>query len=345
MSQEPFTMVTPPGRTRRVGAGQVLGVLCLLAAAGALAWALRDTAEPEPPRRTASDVLTSPPVAPFLLFANMSPDAYRRVALVPLGAPGGPRYVTSLVCDRVHMANGRGICLTTTLEGVVTVHRAHLMDAAFHVTAAIALTGVPSRARMSPDGRLAAVTVFESGHGYSDAGFSTRTTILDAVRGTEIGHLEQFTVLRDGRPFSAVDFNFWGVTFAADSDRFFATLATGGAAHLVEGRVRERRVRLTGARGECPSLSPGNRRLAYKHRVAGTNAWQIHVLDLDTQQVTPLEGETRSVDDQVEWLDDTHVLYHVTGAGGADVWQLDATSPSAPPSRVIQFAYSPAIVR
>jgi hypothetical protein len=310
-----------------------------------VAWALRDTEAPEAPSRATSNALTSPPGAPFLLFANMSPDAFRHVALVPLGAPGGPRYVTPLVCDRVHMANGRGICLTTTLEGVATVHRAHLVDAAFHETATATLTGVPSRARMSPDGRLAAVTVFETGHGYSDAGFSTRTSILDAVAGTEIGHLEQFTVLRDGRPFSAVDFNFWGVTFAADSDHFFATLATGGTAHLVEGRVSERRVRLTGAQGECPSLSPDNRRLAYKHRVAGTNAWQIHVLDLQTRQVTELEGETRSVDDQVEWLDDTHVLYHVTGAGGADVWQLDATSPSAPPSPFIRSAYSPAIVR
>jgi hypothetical protein len=36
-----------------------------------------------------------------------------------------------------------------------------------------------------------------------------------------IGDLEQFTVSRDDQAFANRDFNFWGVTFAADGNRFF----------------------------------------------------------------------------------------------------------------------------
>ena len=42
-----------------------------------------------------------------------------------------------------------------------------------------------------------------------------------------IANLEELAVFRDGARLEAPDFNFWGVTFAADSDRFYATLATG----------------------------------------------------------------------------------------------------------------------
>ena len=72
---------------------------------------------------------------------------------------------------------------------------------------------------------------------------------------------------RDGVRFKAVDFNFWGVTFTSDSNRFFVTLATGGTKYLVEARVdsREGTVLRTGV--ECPSLSPDNTRLAYKEMI------------------------------------------------------------------------------
>jgi hypothetical protein len=335
------------GRGRLASPSRILGLLCLLAAGGALAWALRPAPAGVGSRPVADPAGTAatPPAAPYVVFANMSPDAYRRVALAPLGAPDASRYLTPLSCDRVHVANGRGICLTTSLDGMATVHRARLFDAAFRETASATLTGVPSRARVAPDGRLGAVTVFEAGHAYDEAGFATRTSILDLARGVVLTDLEQFTVLRDGRPFTAVDFNFWGVTFAADSDRFFATLATGGIPYLVEGRVSDRRIRIIGATGECPSLSPDNTRLAYKHRLPGSNVWQVRVIDLATRAVTPLTGETRSVDDQVEWRDDTRVLYHVTGSGGADVWQLETTAPGQPPVRLVPSAYSPAVVR
>ena len=64
---------------------------------------------------------------------------------------------------------------------------------------------------------------------------------------------------------------------------------------------------------ECPSLSPDGTRIAYKKRTGSdTTPWHLTVLDLATMRETPL-AESRSVDDQAEWLDDDHVLYGVDG--------------------------------
>jgi hypothetical protein len=38
--------------------------------------------------------------------------------------------------------------------------------------------------------------------------FSTRTTIVDTVKGEVLGDLEEFKISRDGKPFASVDFNF-----------------------------------------------------------------------------------------------------------------------------------------
>ncbi len=72
--------------------------------------------------------------------------------------------------------------------------------------------------------------------------------------------------------------------------------------------------------------------------------WRIDVLDLASGVVTPLAHETRSVDDQVDWLDDEHVVYHLTGSTGADVWKLRVDG-SMPPEMLMPYAYSPSIVR
>jgi hypothetical protein len=270
----------------------------------------------------------------------MTPETYGRLALASLDQEA--RFVADLTCDRVYFAGGRGICLTTEYEGLTPKYTARFFDDEFQTVASTSLTGLPSRARVSPDGRWAAVTVFERGHSYAVDGFSTRSTILDTRSGLVVGDLEQFAVSRDGVPFKSVDFNFWGVTFARDDDRFYATLATGGTPYLVEGRIDTKAVRVLRAGVECPSLSPDNQRIAYKHRL-DESRWQIHVLDLATGSVTALDRETRSVDDQVEWLDDQHVVYHITAAHGADVWAL-RTDGTEPPRIIKSYAYSPAVV-
>jgi hypothetical protein len=202
------------------------------------------------------------------------------------------------------------------------------------------LTGLPSRARVSADGRYGAMTVFVSGDAYlsSPSAFSTRTYILDMKSGETIDQLERFEVKKDGARFDAVDFNFWGITFdPTDSDRFYATLGTGSHHYLVEGSVRRRRLQVVRDGVECPSLSPDGKRIAFKSRIDGTNRWRLHVLDLATLADHPV-AEERSIDDQAEWLDaDTLVysngvnVYAVPADGGGEPGLLvrDATSPAS----------------
>jgi hypothetical protein len=70
------------------------------------------------------------------------------------------------------------------------------------------------------------------------------------------------------------------------------------------------------------------------------------VLDLATGRETLL-AETRSVDDQVEWLDNGHLLYQLSrpGAEGtvSDIWQVPADGTGAA-SVLISEASSPAVV-
>ena len=242
-----------------------------------------------------------------------------------------------LACERVYYAGGRGICMGVAASGVD--YDATVFDSKLRPVEKISLTGLPSRARVSADGRYGAVTVFVSGDSYleSPSAFSTRTTILDMSDGSQIGQLEQFDVSKDGKPFDAVDFNFWGVTFAQDPNRFYATLGTGGDHYLVEGNVRERLMRVLRDGVECPSLSPDNKRIAYKSRIGDENRWQLRVLDLDTLEDYGV-AESRSIDDQVEWLDDETLAYSdevnvytapADGGGEARLLVKDATSPVA----------------
>ena len=241
-------------------------------------------------RRATSADETAPPIArrpdapapPYLLMRSLLPDeSFGQLGVAPADAPDGPRFIVPLTCERVHQAAGRGVCLTAGTTGLVTTWAAEVFDEAYRVVGRVPLTGLPSRARVAPGGRLAAVTVFETGHSYAVAGFSTRTSLLDLTTATEVTDLEQFAVTRDGRAFRAVDFNFWGVTFTADGERFYATLASGGQNYLIEGDVAARAARVVGADVECPSLSPDGARLAYKRAYADARGpgWRLRVRD------------------------------------------------------------------
>lgn len=273
-----------------------------------------------------------------------------RIGLARLDRPGEVRAIGELDCDRVYAAAGVGVCLQAH-RGAVTSYEALVLDAKLQVRHRVALAGSPSRARVSPDGRSVAFTVFVTGHSYSAAGFTTRTSVLDAETGQwRIADLESMTVERDGRPFKAADFNFWGVSFAPDSRRFVATLGTGGRTLLVEGDLHGDRLRVIHDDVECPSWSPDGRHVAFKRRAspdaAGRRPWRLVVLDLDSGRETRLDRETRNVDDQVEWLGPDRIAYALPREGEAasvatDVWAL-AADGSGDPQRVLPYAYSPA---
>ena len=76
------------------------------------------------------------------------------------------------------------------------------------------------------------------------------------------------------------------------------------------------------------------------------DAWRLYVLDLETMVERPIAGETRFIDDQAEWLDNTQVLYAVARPGTAtsDAWVAPVDGPG--PARVfLTEAESPIVVR
>jgi len=275
---------------------------------------------------------------------------YGRVAYIDTARRSSPQFVEQLSCEVVYVAAGSGICLSAK-RGVVTTYSARLFDAnTFETRAQLPLNGVPSRNRISRDGKLAAFTVFVTGHGYTALDFSTQTLLLDATTGAVIADLESFSVTRDGKPFKESDFNFWGVTFTPDVRELYATLSSGGNHYLVRGNIEKRTATVIHTNVECPSLSPDGTRVAYKKRFIVDNriVWELHVLDLSTGKETPL-AEKRSVDDQLEWLDTAHVLYSVPEtaddtSASTNVWVAAADGKSKP-KLFLRTAYSPSAVR
>lgn len=47
--------------------------------------------------------------------------------------------------------------------------------------------------------------------------------------------------------------------------------------------------------------------------------WKVAVRDVATMSETALEAGHRSVDDQVDWRDDQHVVYHPPNSDSADI--------------------------
>jgi hypothetical protein len=276
-------------------------------------------------------------------------DHYGKVAFVDYPGLGVPHFIDRLSCNVVYFAHGQGICLYTE-PPLYSTFAAELFDAKFQKRFHIPLQGGPSRTRISPDGKLAALTVFVTGHGYASVDFVTQTLLIDIASGKTIADLESFRITRDGQIFQAKDFNFWGVTFTSDSNHFYCTLSSNKKHYLVLCDAAARTGMVLHENVECPSVSPDGKHVAYKKRfnVDGRVLWQLHVLDPSNMQETPL-AEKRSVDDQLEWLDNERVLYSVSdNPGGSsattNVWRVDIGGRN-PPELFLAKAYSPAVVR
>jgi hypothetical protein len=263
---------------------------------------------------------------------------------------GSPQFVDGLMCEVVYVAGERGICLGAEYR-ILGIFAATLFDArTFGALGKVPVKGIPSRARVAVNGKIAASTVFTSGHGYDSVSFSTQTLLIDVASAQIIADVEAFSVQRDGKPFKNKDFNFWGVTFSPDSRYFYATLSTQRQHLLVKGDIAARSAVVIHDNVECPSLSPDGKRIAYKKRLnrPGNVAWQLHVFDLASGKDTPL-AEKRSVDDQLEWFNDEFLLYTLPDSETratpvTNVWRIGADG-NTPPELFLKNAYSPAVVR
>jgi len=322
-------------------------VVVVLAAAGAyLLNAYRSSTAAPTATHTAGPALADVTAGPYVAFRSTAPDdAYGSLALVPLDDPSGPRTYTDIQCDRVAAVRGEAACLRTN-AGVATTYEALLLGADWSTTTSWPLPGVPSRTRLSPDGRMVATTAFVTGHSYATTGFVTQTLIHDLTNGTT-WDLEEFSLIVDGEAVAPVDRNLWGVTFVDDTT-FYATAQSASMGHtwLVRGDLDARTVTAI-HEGACPSLSPDGTRLAFKVQTSDSPVhWSIGILDLATGEQRVLTGESRSFDDQIAWLDDDTVLYGLpreNEPGVTDVWAL-GTQDGSTPRLFIPEAWSPQVV-
>ncbi|MFE9570976.1 TolB family protein [Streptomyces sp. NPDC006692] len=296
------------------------------------------------PQVAEGSVTLTPGASRRIVFRNMAWGPHRdELTTVAAADPTGPRTASGVKCLRLYAAAGTGICLQAEHGAVQDTYRAVVLDARLKERAHYGLPGIPTRARVSPSGRWVAWTVFVGGDSYAGTNFSTRTAILDTTTGQLIPSLEDFTAFKDGKEHHAADTNFWGVTFAADDRRFYATMATGGSTYLVRGDLAARTVTTVHTNVECPSLSPDGTRIVYKKRVPGLPAdapWRLYALDLATMRESAL-AESRSVDDQAVWLDGHTVAYALPGDYGSDLYTVPADG-TGKPRRLLAAGLAPA---
>lgn len=329
----------------------VAGSVLLLAVAGgySLHAAQRHTAALATGAKSPATAALPLDGAPSILYVSTAVGAdYEHLAEVGASDPTVAPAVAALRCERVYAASTTLVCLRTEGSLVATQYAEVYQDTngTPRLLRKVQLPGIPSRARVSADGRMVAWTVFVSGDSYSGPQFSTRTGVLDLKTGTLIPSLETFTALVDGAPYHAVDINYWGVTFAPDDDHFYVTMGSSGHTWLMRGDLATHTLTSIITNVECPSLSPDGTRIAFKKRVSTslTAPWRLYVLDLKTLKETAL-AETRSVDDQAAWLGDSTVMYQVpqTSGPGYDIWEVPADGSGAP-KLLIHNGFSPVSV-
>lgn len=325
-------------------------VLCIVIVVGAVGYLVAARVESSAPGPNGAGGAASAEPAdlsgPYIAFKRTELDQFHRtVGIVPFDDPSAVPAATGLVCDRIHLSRFGGICLETTADALPTA-QVKLLGPDLTVAHTLTTSGNPSRARVSADGRWAASTTFVFGHSYADTSFSTQTEIYDTAAAVSLGNLEDWALTGiDGKPFEAIDTNIWGVTFAPDSDTFYATVRASDQIRLVRGDIPSRSMAMLDVSAECPSLSPDGQLLAYKS-ATGPGTWQVRVRSVADGSEVVID-DSRSVDDQIEWLDADRVAYGVyreTGGAVTDVWQAPADG-SAPARPFIEAAWSPTAVR
>jgi hypothetical protein len=351
--------MTVPDHRLRIAAFWIFVIACLAGTIGYVRLRSGSAATAAPPdvlllnplEATVAARLADMRTAPHVLFLSTRAEAPGLIGLAPLASPDSQTLFQSELCERAYFTRSQGVCLVLNRTSPQPRAFLYFLDPRFQTVSQLPLAGLPIRARISPDERYAATTVFVTGENYASEDFTTRTTIFDLATRTAVADLERFTVERNGAPFRNTDFNFWGVTFRSDGNRFLATLGTGGRRLLVDGDLQRRHFRVIADDVECPSLSPDQHTIVFKRQKSRGAGWQLWGMDLTSGQSWPVTQEGREVDDQVEWLDESHVIYGMVAGTGLpehslSVWVSDARPDAGMNQRLfLQSAWSPTVVR
>jgi hypothetical protein len=284
----------------------------------------------------------TPAPGPVVLFRSLAA-GHEHGRLVTLGlSSDGARRAGPLSCTRVHFAGGRGVCTVPEPRGDGVVHVAYVFDRTLAPGRRIELAGVPTRVRVAPTGRVAAITTYaQQGE---DAPLVTNSIVVDLRSGAVRADLSTFDIDPLGAPANAASGVLSGLAFERDGNRFFATLAVDAEPILVAGSLSERRITALRKGVSNEALSPNGRRLIVKKLVEERGFWQLAVIDLSNWEELELPQGPRSVDDQVEWLDDHHLMYADVDEGTTSLWILAADGQSAP-TVLVRNAYSGVLQR
>lgn len=258
----------------------------------------------------------------------------------------GNRQSTALECVRLDLNENGGICLDDT-SGLGGSGRGLIIGPDLNPSLRFGIN-LPSRAAASPDGEIVAWTGFAVGHSYLAVGeFATTTQLIEVERGIGANLETQFSTFGiDNQLITDETRNFWGVTFV-DNETFYATIGIGEETSIVQGSIENARLQVVHENATCPEVSPDGSTLVVKERRDG-DFFQLVAIDTATGARRDLP-EARTVEDQVEFLDDSTIIYGLPNeAEGTesqpawDIWSLNLNGGS--PQLIIPFADSPAAI-
>ena len=158
----------------------------------------RSASVPARSPQLAISVARKPLVGPFVMFRTLAPrHAFGRIAMASPAHPSR-RQLTPISCARVQYAAGTGLCLVEEPDGKIVRQVLYLFDAAFRQRMRLELKGVPIRARVSPDGRLASVTTYGEEESPAGERLASESILIDAASGRVLGDLRSFSMSSTG---------------------------------------------------------------------------------------------------------------------------------------------------